>query len=81
MKITDFQFDLPEALIAQFPAEARTQSRLLMLNGHTGELKDAVFPDILDVITDKDLLVFNNTKSFLHVCLDRKTVAVKWKCW
>jgi S-adenosylmethionine:tRNA ribosyltransferase-isomerase len=62
MKITDFQFDLPEALIAQFPAEARTQSRLLMLNGHTGELKDAVFPDILDVITDKDLLVFNNTK-------------------
>lgn len=62
MKISDFQFDLPEELIAQFPAEARTESRLLMLDGNSGALKDGVFPDILDEITTKDLLVFNNTK-------------------
>jgi S-adenosylmethionine:tRNA ribosyltransferase-isomerase len=62
MKISDFQFDLPDELIAQYPAQERTASRLLCLSGKTGELKDRQFPDFLNELQENDLLVFNNTK-------------------
>lgn len=62
MKRTDFQFDLPEELIAQYPAPDRTASRLLNLDGETGALKDLVFTDLPSLLQPDDLLVFNNTK-------------------
>lgn len=62
MKISDFQFDLPEELIAQYPADQRTASRLLALNGDNGAVSDLKFPDLLDLLQADDLLVFNNTK-------------------
>ncbi len=62
MQRTDFQFDLPDELIAQFPAQQRSASRLLSLNGRTGDLADKQFTDIIDLLDPKDLLVFNNTK-------------------
>jgi S-adenosylmethionine:tRNA ribosyltransferase-isomerase len=62
MQLTDFQFELPDELIAQFPAQQRSASRLLTLDGQTGEFKDASFTDIIDLLDSKDLLVFNNTK-------------------
>ncbi len=62
MRVADFSFDLPDELIARFPKEDRTSSRLLKLNGETGELSHHVFSDILDFIQADDLLVFNNTK-------------------
>ena len=62
MQRTDFQFDLPDELIAQFPAQQRSASRLLSLNGRTGDLTDKQFTDIIDLLDPKDLLVFNNTK-------------------
>jgi S-adenosylmethionine:tRNA ribosyltransferase-isomerase len=62
MKTSDFQFDLPEELIAQYPCEERSASRLLALDGDTGALQDLQFTDLLSLLKPDDLLVFNNTK-------------------
>ena len=62
MKTSDFRFDLPDELIAQFPPEQRTDSRLMSLHGDSGHIDDLQFPDVLDLLRAEDLLVFNNTK-------------------
>ena len=62
MQRTDFQFDFPDELIAQYPAAPRAASRLLTLNGNTGELSDKQFSNFLELFQPDDLLVFNNTK-------------------
>ena len=62
MKLSDFHFDLPKALIAQYPAAKRTDSRLLTLNARTAELADRQFTDITSLIEPGDLLVMNNTR-------------------
>ena len=62
MRTSDFDFDLPEALIAQFPAAERTASRLLHMNGSSGELQDGVFADLGQFLQPGDLLVFNDTR-------------------
>lgn len=60
MKTADFDFNLPEELIAQYPLEQRTASRLLHLcNDKT---LDRQFTDLPELLTAKDLLIFNNTK-------------------
>jgi S-adenosylmethionine:tRNA ribosyltransferase-isomerase len=59
--LNDFDFDLPETLIAQSPAAERTASRLLQVPA-TGELIDGSFADVARLLTPKDLLVFNDTK-------------------
>ena len=48
MKVTDFDYELPEELIAQTPLEDRTSSRLLVLDKKTGEIEHKHFYDILD---------------------------------
>nr|WP_136250212.1 tRNA preQ1(34) S-adenosylmethionine ribosyltransferase-isomerase QueA [Ningiella ruwaisensis] len=62
MKITDFDFELPEHLIAKYPAKERSASRMLRLNGNTGEVKHGQFTDILSILEPGDLLIFNNTR-------------------
>ncbi len=62
MQVSDFHFDLPDELIARYPMPDRTSSRLLHLAGETGELADKQFTDILDLVNEGDLLVFNNTR-------------------
>ncbi|EIJ69392.1 tRNA preQ1(34) S-adenosylmethionine ribosyltransferase-isomerase QueA [Pasteurella bettyae] len=62
MQLSDFYFDLPDELIARYPKIERTSSRLLQLNGETGELNHLVFNDVLDLINEGDLLIFNNTR-------------------
>jgi S-adenosylmethionine:tRNA ribosyltransferase-isomerase len=62
MKKSDFNYELPEALIAQTPLPDREASRLLCMHRQTGQLTDRQFTDFLDLIDPKDLLVFNNTK-------------------
>ncbi|MFQ5754525.1 MAG: tRNA preQ1(34) S-adenosylmethionine ribosyltransferase-isomerase QueA [Acidiferrobacterales bacterium] len=62
MRTADFDYDLPEALIAQYPAEPRSASRLLALNGQTGEIRDLQFVELANVVAPADLLVFNNTR-------------------
>ena len=62
MKTTDFYFDLPAHLIAQEPLAERSASRLLCLDGATGEVTHSQFVSLLEQLNDADLLVFNNTK-------------------
>ncbi len=62
MKLSDFHFDLPDELIARFPAENRRDSRLLCLDGVTGALQHRQFPDLLELVQPGDLMVFNNTR-------------------
>lgn len=62
MRVTDFSFDLPEQLIARYPKADRTASRLLSLNGSTGQYKDESFVNVIEHLSAGDLLVFNNTR-------------------
>lgn len=62
MRRTDFTFELPEELIAQQPVVERTASRLLVLDGQTGETKDKAFSDLNEFLEAGDVLVFNNTQ-------------------
>lgn len=62
MRVADFHFDLPEALIARHPLPERRSSRLLVLDGASGELSHRQFADILGFLKPGDLMVFNNTR-------------------
>ena len=62
MRTQDFDFFLPDALIAQHPTNARNASRLLHLNGNSGQLNDTLFVDLPDFLSAGDLLVFNDTR-------------------
>ena len=62
MRTTEFDFLLPNELIAQFPTKERSASRLLRLNGNNGLISDEQFIDICQFIDAGDLLIFNNTK-------------------
>ncbi|MDX1486975.1 MAG: S-adenosylmethionine:tRNA ribosyltransferase-isomerase, partial [Acidiferrobacterales bacterium] len=62
MQITDFDYDLPRELVAQFPVEPRSASRLLTLDIAGGEIADYRFADLPNLLRAGDLLVFNNTR-------------------
>jgi len=62
MSTEDFDFDLPEELIAQTPLEKRDTSRLLVLDKETGKIEHHHFTDILDYMEKGDTLVLNDTK-------------------
>lgn len=62
MNIEEFNYDLPEALIAQTPLKDRDTSRLLYLNRQTGDVKDLHFKDVVSFFEPGDTLVLNDTK-------------------
>lgn len=62
MNLHDFDFYLPEELIAQDPLEDRSSSRLLVLDKETGNIEHKIFKDIIDYLQPNDCLVINNTK-------------------
>ncbi|MBA6378255.1 MULTISPECIES: tRNA preQ1(34) S-adenosylmethionine ribosyltransferase-isomerase QueA [unclassified Colwellia] len=62
MRVADFSFDLPEELIARYPKADRTSSRLMSVNGNSGEILDLGFTDIIEQLNAGDLLIFNNTR-------------------
>ncbi|EHM8260795.1 tRNA preQ1(34) S-adenosylmethionine ribosyltransferase-isomerase QueA [Listeria monocytogenes] len=62
MKVEDFNFDLPEELIAQTPLLDRTSSRLMMLDKESGDIKDQHFTDIISYLNEGDALVLNDTR-------------------
>ncbi|MDY2589226.1 MAG: tRNA preQ1(34) S-adenosylmethionine ribosyltransferase-isomerase QueA [Agathobacter sp.] len=62
MDVKDFDYELPEELIAQDPLEDRSSSRLMVLDRETGEFEHKVFKDIIDYLNPGDCLVLNNTK-------------------
>ncbi len=62
MRTEDFNFELPEELIAQHPLEQRDHSRLLVLDKHSGNITHKRFDDILEYLVPGDVLVINNTR-------------------
>ena len=62
MKKSDFNYHLPEHLIAQKPLDDRVASRLLCMDKSTGVLTDKMFVDFVDMINENDLVVLNDTK-------------------
>ncbi|MFA3789610.1 tRNA preQ1(34) S-adenosylmethionine ribosyltransferase-isomerase QueA [Aliiglaciecola sp. SL4] len=77
MKLSDFHFDLPERLIARYPTEQRTASKLLCLDGKTGGLKDTHFSAFVDLVDEGDLLIFNNTRVIPARLLGKKSTGGK----
>ncbi len=62
MKTSSFHYDLPEKLIAQHPAARRDASRLMLLDGETGNVEHKIFSDLPDFLSAGDCLVLNNTR-------------------
>ena len=64
MKLSQFNYDLPEESIALHPSENRDEARLLVVNRKTGQFEHRIFKDIINYFDDQDVFVFNNTKVF-----------------
>lgn len=64
MKLSDFNFDLPEGLLAEFPAENRDESRLMVLNREKQTIEHHQFKDVINFFDEGDVMVLNNTKVF-----------------
>ena len=64
MKLSDFNFDLPEKLLAEFPAENRDESRLMVLNREKRTIEHHQFKDVINFFDEGDVMVLNNTKVF-----------------
>ncbi len=64
MKLSKFKFNLPKELIAKFPSENRDEARMMVVHKDTGKIEHKVFKEIVDYVSDQDVLVFNNTKVF-----------------
>ena len=62
MRTDDFDYNLPEELIAQEPAAVRDECRLLVMDRASGEVEDRIFKDIIDYLQPGDLLVANETR-------------------
>lgn len=94
MKLEDFDYELPEELIAQTPLKRRDSSRLLVLDKKTGEIEHHHFTDILDYLEEGDALVVNDTKvlparligekeytkAVIEVLLLKNTENDTWEC-
>ncbi len=64
MKLSEFAFDLPEELIAQYPAEPRDACKMMVVNRKTQTIEHRTFKDILEYFGEGDVMVMNNTKVF-----------------
>jgi S-adenosylmethionine:tRNA ribosyltransferase-isomerase len=64
MKLSDFNFELPESLLAQYPTPDRDESRLMVLDRSNGNIEHHTFKDIINYFDEDDVLVLNNTKVF-----------------
>ena len=94
MKVDDFDYYLPEELIAQVPIEQRDSSRLLVLDKETGEVEHKHFFDIIDYLEKGDTLVLNDTKvlparligvkeetnAVIEILLLKNISGDKWEC-
>lgn len=94
MNVSDFNYDLPEELIAQDPLEKRSESRLMILHKNTGEVAHKHFYDITEYLNAGDCLVINNTKviparlygskedtgAVIEILLLKRIDANTWEC-
>ena len=71
MDLKEFDYDLPEELIAQQPVPRRDASRLLVVHRESGDLEEASFARLPEYLHPEDLLVLNDTESFPHACSEK----------
>ena len=64
MKLSQFRYDVPEKLVAQYPLDNRDDSRLMIINRETGTFEHRMFKDVVDIFDEGDVLVANNTRVF-----------------
>ena len=64
MKLSDFNYELPKNLLAEFPSENRDESRLMVINRKDGTIKHHQFKDLINFFEEEDVLIINNTKVF-----------------
>ena len=69
MKLSDFQFELPQSLLAQRPAADRDESRLMVLDRKNESIAHHTFKEVLNFFEEGDVMVLNNTKVFQLVYL------------
>ena len=82
MKLSAFNFELPEGLLAEYPSEHRDESRLMVLNREKQTIEHRQFKDLIDYFDDGDLMLVNDTKVFLPVCSEtKKKQALALKCF
>lgn len=77
MKLSEFDYELPEGLIAQMPADKRENSRMMVLNRNTQSILHRHFYDIVDLIEPETLLVLNNTKVLPARLIGQKETGAK----
>ena len=64
MKLSNFNYDLPKELLAEYPSDQRDESKLMILNRDTQKIEHKLFKDIIDYFDDGDVFVLNDTKVF-----------------
>ena len=64
MKLSQFKFNLPKELVAEYPAENRDESRLMVVDRKKQTIEHKVFKDVLDYFDDGDVMIMNNTRVF-----------------
>jgi len=64
MKLSHFNFDLPPHLVAEYPAENRDESKLMIIDRAKGTIEHKLFKDLIDYFDDQDVMILNNTKVF-----------------
>ena len=64
MKLSHFNFDLPDNLLAEYPTDHRDESKLMILHRESETIEHKYFKDIVDYFDEGDIMVRNNTKVF-----------------
>ncbi len=64
MKLSQFNFELPKELLAEYPSEHRDEARLMVIHRESGKIEHKMFKDLIDYFDTDDVMVFNNTKVF-----------------
>ena len=64
MKLSEFEFELEDSFIAEFPADQRDESRLMVVHRESGKIEHKMFKDVIDYFDDGDVMVVNDTKVF-----------------
>ncbi len=64
MKLSEFNFDLPEELIANYPCDNRDEAKLMVIHRDTGKIEHKLFKDLINYFEEDDVMIMNNTRVF-----------------
>lgn len=81
MKLSHFNFNLPDHLLAEYPSEHRDEARLMVLNREKQTIEHKYFKDLIDYFDEDDVMILNNTKVFparLLVIKKKQVLALKF---